>query len=51
VIISVGGTAVTSTTALGTAVKAHKPGEKVSVTFVTKTGTHTATVSLGAINP
>jgi S1-C subfamily serine protease len=51
VITSVGGTAVTSTTALGTAVKAHKPGEKVSVTFVTKTGTHTATVSLGAINP
>jgi len=51
VITSVGGTAVTSTTALGTAVKAHKPGEKVSVTFVNKTGTHTATISLGAINP
>jgi S1-C subfamily serine protease len=51
VITSVGGTAVTSTTTLGTAVKAHKPGEKVSVTWVNKTGTHTSTVSLGAINP
>jgi S1-C subfamily serine protease len=51
VITSVGGTAVTSTATLGNAVKAHKPGEKVSVTWVNKTGTHTASVSLGAINP
>lgn len=51
VITSVGGTAVTSTTTLGTAVKAHKPGEKVAVTWANKTGNHTATVSLGAINP
>jgi S1-C subfamily serine protease len=50
-ITSVGGTAVTTTTTLGNAVKAHKPGEKVAVTWVNKTGTHTATVSLGAINP
>ena len=51
VITSVGGTAVTSTTDLGTAVKAHKPGDKVSVTWVNKAGSHTATASLGAINP
>lgn len=51
VITLVGGTAVTSTTTLGDAIKAHKPGEKVSVTFVNRTGSHTATVSLGAINP
>ncbi len=50
-ITSVGGTAVTSTATLGDAVKAHKPGEKVSVTWVNKSGTHSSTVSLGAINP
>jgi S1-C subfamily serine protease len=47
----VGGTAVTSSTTLGTAIKAHKPGEKVVVTWVDKIGSHTATVTLGAINP
>lgn len=51
VITSVAGTAVTSTTTLGNAIKAHKPGEKVSVTWVDKSGTHTATATLGAINP
>jgi S1-C subfamily serine protease len=50
-ITKLGGTAVTSTATLGSAVKAHKPGEKVAVTWVNKTGTHTGTVSLGAINP
>jgi S1-C subfamily serine protease len=51
VVTKVGSAAVTSTDTLGSAVKAHKPGEKVSVTWVNKTGTHTASVSLGAINP
>jgi S1-C subfamily serine protease len=50
-ITKVGSATVTSTDTLGSAVKAHKPGEKVSVTWVNKTGTHTASVSLGAINP
>jgi S1-C subfamily serine protease len=50
-ITSVGGTAVTSSTTLGNAIKAHKPGEKVAVTWVDKIGSHTATVTLGAINP
>jgi putative serine protease PepD len=50
-ITKVGSAAVTSTDTLGSAVKAHKPGEKVSVTWVNKTGTHTGTVALGAINP
>jgi len=51
VVTAVGGTAVTSTTTLGNAIKAHKPGEKVSVTFVNRTGSHTVSVALGAINP
>jgi S1-C subfamily serine protease len=51
VITNVGGTAVTSTATLGTAIKAHKPGENVSVTWSNQSGSHTATVTLGAINP
>jgi S1-C subfamily serine protease len=50
-ITAVGGTAVTSSTTLGSAIKAHKPGEKVVVTWVDKTGTHTGTATLGAVNP
>ena len=50
-ITSVGGTAVTSTTDLGTAIKSHKPGEKVAVTWVDRGGSHTSTVTLGGINP
>jgi S1-C subfamily serine protease len=51
VITSVGGTAVTSSDTLGTAIRAHKPGERVSVTWVTTTGTHTATLTLSGVNP
>jgi S1-C subfamily serine protease len=50
-ITSVGGTAVTSTTDLGTAIKSHKPGEKVAVKWVDRSGSHTSTVTLGGINP
>jgi S1-C subfamily serine protease len=51
VITSVGGMAVTSTDTLGTAVKSHQPGDQVSVTWVTSSGTHTATVTLAGVNP
>jgi S1-C subfamily serine protease len=51
VITSVGGTAVTSVDTLGTAIRSHKPGERVSVTWVNASGSHTATVTLGGINP
>ena len=51
VITSVGGAQVTSIDNLGTAIRAHKPGEKVSVSWVNQTGTHTATLSLGGVNP
>ena len=51
VITSVGGTAVTSTDTLGTAIKSHQPGERVSVTWVNQGGTHTGTVTLAGVNP
>ena len=51
VITSVGGTAITSSDTLGTAIRAHKPGERVSVTWVTTSGTHNATLTLGGVNP
>jgi S1-C subfamily serine protease len=51
VITKVGGTKIINSEALGTAIKSHKPGESVSVTWVDKRGSHSATVTLGGINP
>jgi len=51
VITKIGGSAVTSSDSLGTAIRAHKPGERVSVTFVNSSGSHTVTVSLAGVNP
>ena len=52
VITKIGGTTVTSSDTLGTAIKAHRPGDRVSVPWTTQGGaSHTATVILGAINP
>lgn len=51
VITSVGGTQVTSIDDLGTAIRARKPGEKVSISWVNQSGTHTATLTLGGVNP
>ena len=51
VITKIGGSAVTSSDTLGTAVKSHRPGETVSVTWVTSTGTHSANVTLAGVNP
>jgi S1-C subfamily serine protease len=52
VITTVAGTQVTSIDDLGTALLAHKPGERVSVTWVSQGGTsHTMTVTLGGVNP
>jgi S1-C subfamily serine protease len=50
VITSVGGTAVTSVDTLGTAIRSHRPGDRVSVTWVNANGTHTATVTLSGVN-
>ena len=51
VITNVAGSAVTSSSTLGTAVRSHQPGDRVSVTWVDKSGTHTATLTLGGVNP
>lgn len=51
VITRVGDSDVTSADSLGTAVKSHKPGDSVSVTWVSSSGTHTANVTLGGVNP
>jgi S1-C subfamily serine protease len=52
VITTIGGTAVSSSDMLGKAVKAYKPGDSVSIRWTTSGGaTHTATVTLGAVNP
>jgi S1-C subfamily serine protease len=51
VIVKVGDSNVTSADTLGTAIKAHQPGDSVAVTWVSSSGTHTATVTLGGVNP
>jgi S1-C subfamily serine protease len=51
VITSVGGAQVTTIDNLGTAIRAHKPGERVSVSWVDQSGPHTATLTLGGVNP
>ena len=51
VITRVGGSSVTSADSLGAAIRAHKPGDSISVTFVTTSGSHTVNVSLAGVNP
>jgi S1-C subfamily serine protease len=51
VITNIGGTKVSSSETLGTAIKSHKPGESISVTWVNARGTHTATATLIGVNP
>jgi S1-C subfamily serine protease len=51
VITRVGGSPVTSSDTLGTAVKSHQPGESVSITWVNSSGTHNANVTLAGVNP
>ena len=51
VITTVAGTAVTGTDSLGAAIRSHRPGERVSFTWVNRGGTHTATLTLGGVNP
>jgi S1-C subfamily serine protease len=51
VITSVGGTQITNIDDLGNALLADKPGQQVSITWVNSSGTHTATVTLGGVNP
>jgi S1-C subfamily serine protease len=51
VITSVAGSQITSVDDLGSALLAHKPGERVSISWVNASGTHSATVTLGGVNP
>jgi S1-C subfamily serine protease len=51
VITSVGGTSITNIDDLGNTLLADKPGQHVSITWVNSSGTHTATVTLGGVNP
>jgi S1-C subfamily serine protease len=51
VITSVAGTSITNIDDLGNTLLAHKPGERVPITWVNQSGTHTATVTLGGVNP
>ncbi|HEY4912525.1 MAG TPA: trypsin-like peptidase domain-containing protein [Candidatus Dormibacteraeota bacterium] len=51
VITSVGGNQISNIDDLGNALLAHKPGERVSITWVNQSGTHTATVTLDGVNP
>jgi S1-C subfamily serine protease len=46
VIIAVGGQKIASADALGPAIRTHRPGEQIQVTWVDGNGTHTATVRL-----
>ena len=46
VITAIDGAAIASAKALGPAIQTHKPGQRISVTWVDQTGTHSATVSL-----
>ena len=51
VITKVGDAKITTSDSLGTAIKAHKPGDSASVTWVDQRGTHTSTLTLAGVNP
>lgn len=51
IISKVGGTAITSSAALGTAIRSHQAGDRVSVTWTDSNGTHTTTMTLAGVNP
>jgi serine protease Do len=51
VITKLGGVTVTSSDTLGKAIRSHRPGESVTVTWVSASGTHNATVKLAGVNP
>ena len=52
VITKIGGITVTSSDSLGTAIRSHRPGDRVSVSWTTQAGTtRSATVTLGGVNP
>jgi len=51
VITSLGGQSITTADELGTAIRSHRPGDTVSMTWVSSSGTHKANATLGGVNP
>ena len=51
VITAVAGTQISTLDDLSTTLLAHKPGDRVSITWVNHSGTHTAMITLGGVNP
>jgi S1-C subfamily serine protease len=51
IITKVGGSAITSSATLGTAIRSHKAGDRVSVTWTDSNGSHTTTMTLAGVNP
>ena len=51
IISKVGGVTITSSASLGTAIRSHKSGAAVSVTWTDQSGTHTTTMTLAGVNP
>jgi len=51
VITVFGGKTITNADELGTAIRSHQPGDRVSVTWVNASGSHSATVTLAGVNP
>ena len=48
VITRIDSTPITSSDSLGPAIQAHKPGQRIQVTWVDQSGSHTVTVALGS---
>jgi S1-C subfamily serine protease len=51
IITQVGGSKITSSASLGPAIRSHKPGDRVSVTWTDSSGSHTTTITLAGVNP
>ncbi|HEY2599196.1 MAG TPA: trypsin-like peptidase domain-containing protein [Candidatus Dormibacteraeota bacterium] len=51
IITKVGGTTITTSASLGTAIRSHKAGDRVSVTWTDQSGPHTSTLTLAGVNP
>jgi S1-C subfamily serine protease len=51
IITKVGGTKITTSASLGTAIRSHKAGDAVSVTWTDQRGAHTTTLTLAGVNP
>ena len=51
IISKVGGATITTSASLGTAIRSHKAGDAVSVTWTDQKGSHTTTMTLAGVNP